>query len=283
MKCVVRLLLFVLILAMASGAEAAVSTFDDLSLAPSSYWNGSDHSGSDMGTYSGFTSGGNYFVNFQYSDWNFWEGFAYSNMTNTTTAGYTNQFSAITGKGVNGSANYAVAFTSAWFQPAQTYNGVASGNYAQTVAGFYATNTTYAYLSMLNGDSFAKAFAAGDWFLLTVYGLDANYEKSGSSVGFYLADFRPGTGNGYILKDWTWVDLTGLGPVYGLEFELTSSDTGSYGMNTPAYFAMDDLTTAPVPIPGVVWLLGSGLAGLAAIRNRQFLTRKGDGAETVSP
>ena len=43
-------------------------------------------------------------------------------------------------------------------------------------------------------------------------------------------------------------------------------------MNTPGYFAIDEMNgTAPsaVPVPAAVWLLGSGLAGLAGLRRRQ--------------
>ena len=69
---------------------------------------------------------------------------------------------------------------------------------------------------------------------------------------FYLAE---GTD---LLDTWEWVDLTSLGVVYGLEFELTSSDTGAYGMNTPAYFAMDDLESTPCPFlpPSGCWAAG---------------------------
>ncbi|WP_028319692.1 DUF4465 domain-containing protein [Desulfobulbus elongatus] len=265
-----------LVTTMASIGQAAVATFEDLELSANSYWSGDD-SGSELGTSSGFTSGDNYFANYQYVEWNLWEGFAYSNMTDTTTAGYTNQFSAITGGGVNGSANYAVAYTFTMMgQPAQTYNGMTTGDYAQTVAGFYVTNTTYAYLSMLKGDSFAKAFGGAngmdeDWFKLTVYALDADYSRTGDAVDFYLADYRfADSSEDYIIDHWTWVDLTGLGEVYGLEFQLTSSDTGQWGMNTPAYFAMDNLETvaAPVPVPAAAWLLGSGLIGLVGLRQR---------------
>jgi hypothetical protein len=39
-----------------------------------------------------------------------------------------------------------------------------------------------------------------------------------------------------------------------LEFSLSSSDIGSYGMNTPAYFALDMV----VPEPGTLVLLALG-------------------------
>ena len=263
MKKGLLFLLSIFLFFVSSQSFAAISTFEDLPLSLESYWSGDDD-GSGYGTYSGFISGDSYFTNYQCTAYDSWEAFAYSNMTDTTTAGYTNQFSAITGGGVNGSSNYAVAFTyTMWGQTAQTYNGINSGDYAQVVNGFYVTNTTYAYLSMLNGDSVAKAFDEDDWFLLTVYGLDSNYEQTGDYVEFYLAE---GTD---ILSTWEWVDLTDLGVVYGLEFELTSSDTGAYGINTPAYFAMDNLETSPVPIPGSLLLLGSGLLGFWGIRRKR--------------
>ena len=47
--------------------------------------------------------------------------------------------------------------------------------------------------------------------------------------------------------DWVLVDLSGLGTVAALEFELASSDNGPFGMNTPSYFALDDLMFVPEP------------------------------------
>ena len=247
-----------------TSANATISTFDDLTLASESYWNGDDD-GTGYGTYSGFISGDNYFANYEAAAYNSWEGFAYSNTTDTTTAGYTNQYSAITGGGVNGSDNYAVAFTmTMWGQPAQTYNGYSTGEYGQVVNGFYATNTTYAYLSMRDGDGYSTAFDEDDWFKLTIYGLNSSYEKTGGYVDFYLAE---GTD---LLSTWEWVDLTSLGVVYGLEFELTSSDNGAYGMNTPAYFAMDNLETSPVPVPGAVILFCTGLLGVVGIKRKSI-------------
>jgi hypothetical protein len=64
------------------------------------------------------------------------------------------------------------------------------------------------------------------------------------TVEFYLADFRfTDNSKDYIIKEWKWVDLTSLGNVDSLVFAMSSSDVGQYGMNTPAYFCIDDLTT----------------------------------------
>jgi hypothetical protein len=132
-------------------------------------------------------------------------------------------------------------------------------NTAGIVDGLYVTNNNYAYYSMLNGDAYAKKFGGvsgdeADWFLLTITGKDAGETEVGS-VEFYLADYRfADNGQDYIVNTWEYVDLMGLGMVNSLEFSLSSSDMGSYGMNTPGYFAMDTV----VPEPGTLVLLALG-------------------------
>ena len=214
-----------------NAAAQSVAKFDDLTLAPAKFWNGSDSSGS-------FKSGNTTFYNSYNTDWQSWSGFAYSNMTDITTAGYENQYSAITGKGYEGSANYAVCYPSPSAE-------LGFGTAAQTT-GFYVTNSTYAYLSMKNGDAFAKKFGGEsgndpDYFKLMIEALDAE-GKPVDTLNFYLADFRS-TDNtkDFILNKWTWVDLSELKKANKLRFSLSSSDN-SYGfMNTPGYFCMDDL------------------------------------------
>ena len=208
----------------------SVASFDDLTLTPESFWNGSDQSGS-------FKSGGISFSNSYNTNYQSWFGFAYSNMTDKTTPGYENQYSAITGKGFDGSANYAVCY------PAPT----ARVGYAvpTKTTGFYVTNSTYAYLSMKNGDDFAKKFGGEsgndpDYFKLIIEGLDADGLPV-DTVTFYLADFRfDDSSKDYILDKWTWVDLSKLKETRFLRFSLSSSDNAIWGMNTPGFFCMDD-------------------------------------------
>jgi hypothetical protein len=112
------------------------------------------------------------------------------------------------------------------------------------------SNGLYAWASMTHGDSFARQFGEGDWFLLTVTGHDANGKTLGS-VDFNLADMRGE--DAYILDEWTTLDLSPLGAgVRSLTFSMNSSDVGDWGMNTPAYFAIDDLETVE-PAPGETW------------------------------
>lgn len=281
MRCTVKrsLVLTVLLMTTITGtprAEAVVVDFEDVgqSLAAHSCWNGADQSGD-------FTSGGLRFNNNYNSTWGSWDGWAYSNMTDTTTAGYENQCSAYAGHGHAGSATYGV-FYQGYGEPASIDN-IPTGR----LLGAYVANTTYAALSMRDGDSFAKKFGGTegndpDWFLLTVTGKNADGQAVGTA-DFYLADYRfAENGLDYLLSDWAWMDLSRLGAAGAtrLEFGLSSSDSGAWGMNTPAYFAMDDLilsdNVAPAPEPATLLLAGMAL-GLWGLR------RLGRGASAFPP
>ncbi len=248
-----------------ASAGAAVSTFDDLTLAPESYFF------PEITTT--FTSGGAGF-NHDFEDVGFpgccWSGWTYSNQTDNTTAGFTNQYAAVTGGGVDGSANYGLA-----------YLGVPTVTFAtpSVVSGGWFTNTTYAALSMRDGDSFAKKFGGvtgddPDFLRLTIIGKDAGGATTGS-VDFYLADFRSADNSlDDIVSDWRFVDLSGLGVVSGLAFELASSDNGPFGINTPGYFAMDSLAANAVPEPAMPLLLLGGLAAAVIVRQRRRITKR---------
>jgi hypothetical protein len=215
------------------------STFDDLSLSPDTFWNGSSMTG-------GFQDSNVYFSNNYNATYSSWSGFAYSDKKDTATAGYTNQYSSAAGGGVYGSSNFAVCYTG--FNDAKAkMTGAARG---QVVYGMYVTNSTYDYLSMKNGDRYAKKFGGAtgtdpDWFRLTVSGW-YNGAQISNTVQFYLADFRsPDTTQHYILKSWNFMNLSSLGNVDSLSFLLESTDTaGGFGMNTPAYFCLDNMITS---------------------------------------
>lgn len=238
-----RTLIIACIIASALQLPAqTVSNFDSLTLAPDSYWDGSDFTG-------GFASGNAYFPNIYLYDsvyGGYWaEGFAYSNKTDSVTPGFGNMYSAITAAGVNGSSIYSIGQQGAVVR----LTGAAAG---KVVNGFYVTNSTYAALSMRDGDMFSKKFGGvsgddPDWFKLSITGYDGCCPIA-DTVHFFLADYRFSTNNlDYIVNDWQWVDLTSLGNLDSLMFFLSSSDTGMFGMNTPPFFCIDDFTTADSP------------------------------------
>jgi len=250
----------------AGGARAAAADFDDLPLAANSYWNGAPAVGSHP-----FVSGGASFNTFYTYDesygMSYWAGWAYSNKTDAATPGYLNQYSAIAGAAHSG-PNYGIGYMDTWYGVTPTLTFPTP----QQVQSACFTNMTYPYLIMRDGDpnGFAKKFGGDtgndpDWFLLTLTGKDAGGQVTGT-VNFYLADYRfADNAQDYLIDQWTQVDLSPLGTVKSVEFTLDSSDSSPWGLNTPAYFAMDSLAIAPEP--ATLGLVAAGLAA-AALRRR---------------
>lgn len=221
---------------LAGSSHGTLVDLEDRSLPPGSYNNNSG----------GFYSRSAFFNNFYDADQDCWSGFAYSNVNDpdTSHSDFNSQFAAVTGTGVGGSGTYAIGYGSS--NCPQASGGILPQitlpeNTRVTSAMF--TNDTYAAASMINGDEFAKQFGPGDWFMLTVTGKSALNHVVGS-VQLYLAQ---GTS---IVTTWESADLTVLAGAQTLTFDLASSDNSvNFGMNTPAYFAMDDLALSPL-LPG---------------------------------
>ena len=228
-------LLALCIFSMSLNAQDLIEDLEHFQLQPNTYLNGSDLSG-------GFEISGGFLPNSFDTTFQSWTGWAISSMQDTITEGYGNQYSAIAGSGADGSQNYAVSYH---FLP-NTMQVINNFVDAQAVLrGLQITNGTYPYLSMLNGDGFAKKFGGADgndpdYFLLTIRGINSNNEAD--SVLFYLADytFEDNTMD-YIVKDWTYVDLSSLSNSEVLTFELSSTDVGMFGVNTPTYFCIDNI------------------------------------------
>lgn len=219
-----------------------VATLESLPVANEAFYNGADNRG-------GFTDGGFFFPTYYSSS--YWNGFGYSNRTDSSVEGMAGQFSSITGNGAEGSRVYGVSYVYGKLSRL-SINDAGNG---VPVTGIYVTNNTYAYYSMKKGDQIAKKFGGKsgddkDWFKLTIKGIDAQGHYTGT-VDFYLADFRfDDNSKDFIVKSWEWVDLRALGNVTKLEFRMSSSDTGSAGMNTPGYFCFDNLNgVAPNEMP----------------------------------
>lgn len=230
-------------------APALDVDFEDHPLPAQSAWNGSDLSG-------GVTSRTVFFRNRYDPAWGNWSGFALSNVNDTNTAGWLNQYAVFSGTGVGGTGTYAVVYDDTYGEEADIITLALSS----WVRGFYVNNTTYAALTMRDGDAygFSKKFGGPtgddpDWFLLTVTGRDLEGQIVGVT-NHYLADYRF-TNNAldFIQSDWRWVDLSAFSAsVKTLHFSLSSSDAGAWGMNTPAYFALDGLVFTYAPAAGAL-------------------------------
>lgn len=302
-------LLAAILVSAAGSAGAGVASFDDLSLAANSAYQGP--LGSPLppdyalvqGTYGpvaagSFSSGGVAFANRRDQTYGSWSGFAYSNQTDATTEGWTNQFSTYAGAAHSGS-NFAVAagyhdLTANALEP-EAFNPLDLDHLEglphftlptdAIIQGMRVTNTTYAALSLLRGDSYAAPLGGTsgtvpDWYKLTAYGTDAAGDvlvDSGGSALFvelYLADNRQG--QMFIADQWMEMDLSLLAGAHRLYFNVSGTiGDSTYGLATPSYFAVDDVTF-DVPAPAVpepsslaMAATAAALVGLAARRRRR--------------
>lgn len=182
----------------------------------------------------------------------FWSGFTYSNLSNISNNYAHDQFAAASLNGMDGgSTNYVVSYissdwTSGTYDPIPSEIKVTSGEAVQ-FNGFYVNNTHIAYTSLRDGSLYNKKFGGEsgndpDWFKLMVWGIRSDNSVT-PKVEHYLADFRSrDNSKDYIQNDWRWIDLKSLGEVKELRFELQSTDNGDFGMNSPAYFCIDNLS-----------------------------------------
>jgi len=204
--------------------DAVVATFDDNYIPEEGYFIGDNDN--DV-----FYSGSYAFHVSDMDGW--WYGYGMSSQTSASFNSLNDQYHSAAGGGVNGSQ-----FCSAY--PSGSTIEVTNKADGDVIKGAMFTNAAYAYSSMMNGDGFAKKFTTGDWFKLTIVGTHA--DGTTSNVEFYLADLRDSdTTKHYILDTWKWVDLSSLGEVKSLRLDLSSSDSGQWGMNTPAYVCIDNL------------------------------------------
>jgi len=214
-------------------------TFEEEFLGVDTFYNGSD------GT-NGFRSGPAFFSTVYDTSFNFWaSGWALSSKLDSVTSGFTNLYAAKAGIGAGDSPQYAVGQQGSMLKLDTEAQG-------STVNSLQITNGTYTYNSMRDGDQFAKQFGGPtgedpDFFKLTIRGFRAG-APTPDSVAFFLADYRFEEDSlDYIVRHWQEVDLTLLGPVDSLQFVMSSSDVGEFGINTPLFFCIDnvrlDLTT----------------------------------------
>lgn len=159
-----------------------------------------------------------------------------------TTLSYTEQLTVTVGSegaaGCNGSRNFCVqngyVDASSWKTTLPSIyfaDGV-----ARVIESMWVTNTGYVLNSLKNGDSFSTAAGEATWYKIIATG----YAEDGSST---TSEFLLCDGKDNIVSEWTKWDLTQLGAVVKIEFNIAGSEdlVGDYGLNTPAYFAYDNV------------------------------------------
>ena len=160
-----------------------------------------------------------------------------------------------TGGGHNGSNNFAVHYG---YIDGSEYNKTdvlptltfADGS-EHVIDHMYVNNTTYLLNCLVNGNDLTAKIGPDDWVKLIAIGYNAAGTKTGQ-VSIYLCN-----GPDNIVMDWTKWDLSGLGKVAKVTFNVTGSSDNGYGFSQPAYFAYDDVAVrfekagADIPATGV--------------------------------
>lgn len=250
-------------------AEANI-TFEDIDLQGKTYYDGSDGFGliatAEKFRFKNYNPGG------------YWYGFGVSaTRSDIYTGNYKDdsQFNSVVAGGMQ-SEKFAVCYYN-------EYQAINSDEYPEIYAEdnikpeyAYITNTAYTVKSMTEGDTFSKKFDETDWLKLTIIGLDKDDNETGEPVEFYLAK------DGNIVTEWTKVDLTSLGVCSHIRFTMDSSDK-SYGyMNTPAYFALDNMkaentTDKPTAVKGVANVQKAAQKVQKLMKNGQILIKTANG------
>ena len=161
-----------------------------------------------------------------------------------------------TGGGHNGSNNFAVHYGYAdnsgyGLTEASLPTLTFADGTARVIDHMYVNNTDYALNCYIDGNGLTAKIGDDDWVKLVATGYNAAGEKTGTA-SIYLCN-----GPKNIMMDWTKWDLSGLGKVLKVTFNVTGSSDNGYGFSQPAYFAYDDVAVrfekaaAVVPATGV--------------------------------
>ena len=146
---------------------------------------------------------------------------------------------ATTGGGHNGSNNFAVHYgymDGSQFNMTETLPSLSFADGVERVIDhMYVTNTTYALNCYLEGNGLTAKIGDDDWVKVVATGYNKEGTKTGET-GIYLCN-----GPDNIVMDWIKFDLSVLGKVAKVEFNVTGSSDNGYGFSQPAYFAYDDV------------------------------------------
>lgn len=186
-----------------------------------------------------------------YGDGKFWGGGqAISNYvdTNLSNGDFNHQLSVYyrhsNGKGGhNGSSNFCIQ--NGYFdtdpdglaQNRNIPNMYFKGGEACLIKGMWVTNTTYFLNEWKNGNSLSPAASASSYFKIVAYAYGPDGKLLDSHPSLTLAE-----GKNNIATSWKWFDLSSLGKVTAIAFNIESNVGNEFGMSVPAYFALDDIT-----------------------------------------
>ena len=139
------------------------------------------------------------------------------------------------GGGHNGSDNFLVGFGNADETRDNRPTLEFADGKARTVKGCYVNSTCYILNIMRNGKPLSPALSDEDEVFIYATGYDAAGAETGKvSLSFAKKD--------KMIDTWTAWDLSSLGEVTKIRFSISGGPENEYGMTTPTYYAIDDVT-----------------------------------------
>ncbi|MFI3299284.1 MAG: PL29 family lyase N-terminal domain-containing protein [Rikenellaceae bacterium] len=181
-----------------------------------------------------------------YGYYAFWNGgHAISNYTleDITLSGYGTQLSvpcvdaATSMGGYNGSNNFCVHYGYIDDQSWSTeYPAISfSDGEARTVLSMQVISTSMLAKYVVNCNGENEGISSDQYVNIVAMGYNGN--TATGEVIFEIANGEDG-----FIAEWTQWDLSSLGDVTRIEFNMTGNVTGEYGFDAPAYFAYDNVT-----------------------------------------
>jgi hypothetical protein len=222
-----------------SVAAENVATFEDFIIPSGNYWKGNFMTADTL-----IKSGDYLFTNHSEmmygGTWAYGSEFCISKQTDTSCSWVYNgdEFNSASGSGVNGSAQFAVAFIDNNYNLCRAYmSDTVKGT---SITGCYINNTSYVAEAAKGNDTYEGEFKTGDWFMLTATAKKANGTTMKDSL--YLIDFRSSIESEHTyLAKWKWFNFSKFGDdVKFITFTVSGTHKNSYGLLTPTYFCMDD-------------------------------------------
>lgn len=206
------------------------------------------------------------------ADFGIYEGFVASNVTVNQDLAVSpgslfgqpdflaNQYSAFVPDG-GATSQYGVLVFNNSEAPRTQFKGAVIAPAGSQFQSVKVANTTYAAHSMLVGDGFSDPFAVDD--ALTLYIMGRRNSIAIGEIEFLLADGRD------VVDQFTEISLESLSGADEISFSIGSTSAGMFGLNTPTFLAIDDVTFVSIPEPSAVILLSVAAFGGSILRRRR--------------
>lgn len=174
---------------------------------------------------------------------NMGQGITYLNYLDFETAGYTNQSCISTANMQKKNYFFAQCNGDDYGMPAQI--DLTGSDRLYKGVSFYINNTTYVYNVIVNSDAAGRGYFK-EWTkndLLQLHIIGENKTATRVIADTITVDLARGF---TVINKWTRIDLSRLDSINSIRFVMTGTDTGDYGLSTPACFCFDGLKLLPL-------------------------------------